>query len=228
MKFENSNLKEGNSYMTKYEWEEFRETGLLQITNQFLHIFGWSIVLEIDDETNKVTNVYPARCGFRGFTEESNAAAYERVAQYMHDNAEELLAESRYTGMEYTKFPLTSCIKEELPLDIILHKDCKGTSEALKILENEIETTHIDDLVLVFDESVVHACNNKTEYNYTQKIQFSELILDEQQTIIVPIIKDGQSSNIGVQIRYNPETKVLSIMEETGAVKSVMFNIYPN
>lgn len=95
MKLENKNLHKGQGQITKYPWETFRKTGLLQLANQFLHIFGWAIVLEVDDN-DKVTDVYPARCGFRGFTEESNSKAYQLVTTYMKDNAEELLSEAEY------------------------------------------------------------------------------------------------------------------------------------
>ena len=40
----------------KKTWAEFRNTGLLLFTNSFLHIFGWAITLEMED--NKVINCY--------------------------------------------------------------------------------------------------------------------------------------------------------------------------
>lgn len=53
----------------KKSWEEFRESGLLFITNQFLHIFGYALVYEFDDDS-KLTGVYPARVRYRGFGQE--------------------------------------------------------------------------------------------------------------------------------------------------------------
>ena len=58
-----------------------------------LHTFGWAIVYDIEDE--KITNVYPARVKFRGFPEQSNTEGYIKVSQYMKDNIDELLEESK-------------------------------------------------------------------------------------------------------------------------------------
>lgn len=57
-------------------WDAFRKTGLLRFVNSFLHIFGWCLVFEFDEETGLVTRVYPARCSYDGFTrsEELNFA----------------------------------------------------------------------------------------------------------------------------------------------------------
>ncbi len=80
--------------ITKKEWSEFRSTGLLLIINQFLHIFGWAIVFQIDDTTGEVKEVYPARVKFRGFDHESQAEAYQKISQFMEDNAKELNQEA--------------------------------------------------------------------------------------------------------------------------------------
>ena len=70
--------------VTKKSWDEFRETGLLLIINQILHIFGWVIVV-VEDESN-VIEVYPARVKFRGFGEKSTEDAYKKVSAYMIDH----------------------------------------------------------------------------------------------------------------------------------------------
>lgn len=62
-------------------WDEFRETGLLLFVNEFLHIFGWCLVVEVHDSGTK--NVYPARTNFRGFGEESQTRAYAKISKYM-------------------------------------------------------------------------------------------------------------------------------------------------
>jgi len=72
----------------KKEWEEFRNTGLVLIINQILHIFGWSIVFEIED--NKIKNVYPARVKFRGFDNNSTEESYRKVGKYLKENIEDL------------------------------------------------------------------------------------------------------------------------------------------
>jgi hypothetical protein len=78
--------------VTKKEWIEFRSTGLLLIINQILHIFGWAIVYEMDGE--EVKSVYPARVKFRGFNNESVSQSYQKISEYMKDNASELLDEA--------------------------------------------------------------------------------------------------------------------------------------
>jgi hypothetical protein len=84
--------------ITKKSWEEFRETGLLLIVNQFLHIFGWAIVFDFEKDEHgqikELKEVYPARVTFRGFSNKSTEANYKKVSQYMKDNAEELLKEA--------------------------------------------------------------------------------------------------------------------------------------
>ncbi len=71
-------------------WEEFRDTGLLLFINQFLHIFGWSIVLEISDEDGSIVKVFPARVKFRGFKEKSVEEAYKKITDYMENTVVEL------------------------------------------------------------------------------------------------------------------------------------------
>lgn len=76
----------------KKNWEEFRRTGLLLIINQLLHVFGWSIVLEIEDD--KIINAYPARVKFRGFDVNSATDAYKKVSKYLEKNANQLNKEA--------------------------------------------------------------------------------------------------------------------------------------
>ena len=76
----------------KKDWKEFRETGLVLIVNQILHIFGWALVFEIEED--EIKSVYPARVKFRGFGNESTSEAYKKVSKYMLDNAETLKEET--------------------------------------------------------------------------------------------------------------------------------------
>ncbi len=73
-------------------WEEFRNSGLLWWVNQQLHIFGWSIVVVMEDD--KILEVYPARVKFRGFDDNNNTQGYIKVSKYMKENADELLKEA--------------------------------------------------------------------------------------------------------------------------------------
>lgn len=79
--------------VTEKSWEDFRNTGLLLYINQILHVFGWAIVFEIDEEKG-FTRVYPARVKFRGFSNESVSKSYSKISKFMHENSEELLKES--------------------------------------------------------------------------------------------------------------------------------------
>lgn len=69
-------------------WDEFRATGLLWFINSTLHLFGWAIVFEVEDD--KVKACFPARCTFRGFDETSNDDGYQKVTKYLKENIEEL------------------------------------------------------------------------------------------------------------------------------------------
>lgn len=79
--------------VTKKEWSEFRSTGLVLIVNQILHIFGWALAFEV--ENDEIKNVYPARVKFRGFDNKSTEEAYKKVSQFMVDNATELNDEAQ-------------------------------------------------------------------------------------------------------------------------------------
>lgn len=79
--------------VTKKEWSEFRRTGLMLIVNQILHIFGWALVFEI--ENDEIKNVYPARIKFRGFDNKSTDEAYKKLSKYMLENAKELNDEAQ-------------------------------------------------------------------------------------------------------------------------------------
>lgn len=74
--------------------KEFRDTGLLLFVNQLLHIFGWAIVVHVDDATD-ISFMYPARVKFRGFDDKSVSEAYLKVSEYIKDNAKQLLDESK-------------------------------------------------------------------------------------------------------------------------------------
>ena len=70
--------------------DDFRNSGLLWFINQQLHVFGVALVVDVDDE-GKAIRMYPGRCKFRGFSEESNTRGYTKLSKYMVEHAEELL-----------------------------------------------------------------------------------------------------------------------------------------
>ena len=78
--------------ITKVDWEEFRDNGLLWFINSILHVFGYSIVFQYDGD--KLENVYPARVKFRGFSEKNNFNGYIALSKYMIQHGEELLKEA--------------------------------------------------------------------------------------------------------------------------------------
>ena len=68
------------SMIKKKSWKEFRDSGLLLLVNQFLHVFGWSIVFEWSEDVEKEPDdVYVARVKFRGFTERSRNRVPDKV-----------------------------------------------------------------------------------------------------------------------------------------------------
>ena len=73
-------------------WEEFRDSKLLWFMNTILHTFGWAIVVESDNDV--ITDVYPARVKFRGFSEKINTEGYIGLSKYIKENCEELLKEA--------------------------------------------------------------------------------------------------------------------------------------
>ncbi len=75
----------------KRSWQEFRDSGLLWFINTILHVFGWAIVIEIDEDN--VIDVYPARVSFRGFDEKRNDKGYYQVSKYLKDNITYILSE---------------------------------------------------------------------------------------------------------------------------------------
>ena len=80
--------------VTKISWEEFREIKMLWFINTILHVFGLAIVVEVEKGTNKITEAYPARVRFRGFSEENNTSGCIGVSEYLKNNAEELYKEA--------------------------------------------------------------------------------------------------------------------------------------
>lgn len=78
-------------------WKEFEKTGLLLLMNQFLHIFGWAIALDVVPDNQKevemVLRAFPARCKFRGFKKDTAETAYSRVTKFMQDNIKDLIKE---------------------------------------------------------------------------------------------------------------------------------------
>lgn len=75
-------------------WEEFRNNKLLWIINTILHIFGWAIICQMSkDNPGEISEVYPARVTYRGFSEQSNTEGYLKLTEYLANNSKELFDE---------------------------------------------------------------------------------------------------------------------------------------
>lgn len=77
----------------KKSWQEFKDNGLLWWVNTLLHTFGYAIVFNVEED-GTILDVYPARVKFRGFDDKIITKGYQKISQYMLDNAEELKKES--------------------------------------------------------------------------------------------------------------------------------------
>jgi hypothetical protein len=75
-------------------WNEFRGAGLLWFINMLLHVFGWAVVVVVEDD-GSVSECYPARTKFRGFSDKDQAEGYLAISQWVADNASTLLEESK-------------------------------------------------------------------------------------------------------------------------------------
>lgn len=74
----------------KREWKEFQNAGLLWWVNRMLHLFGWAIVVE-QEEDGTITKAYPARCRFRGFEEDSDGEGFERLTNHIKEQLPNML-----------------------------------------------------------------------------------------------------------------------------------------
>lgn len=75
----------------KKSWEEFREAGLLWWVNRVIHLFGWAIVVEVDDGGSVIA--YPARVKFRGFDEKTETKGFIGLTSYIKSLIAELETE---------------------------------------------------------------------------------------------------------------------------------------
>ena len=71
-------------------WSEFQEAGLLWWINRSLHLFGWAIVVEMNDDGH-IERAYPARCKFRGFAPEAETRGFRRLTTYLARQSQALL-----------------------------------------------------------------------------------------------------------------------------------------
>lgn len=65
-------------------WDEFRDAKLLWWINRILHTFGWAIVLVKEDD-GTISDAYPAKVTFRGFSEKSEQEGFEGISKLIKD-----------------------------------------------------------------------------------------------------------------------------------------------
>ncbi len=93
-KMEKKDKEEDQKQMVfKKDWKEFRDSGLLWWINTMLHMFGWAIVVQMEDD-GTISDAYPARVKFRGFGEESITNGYRNVTKFLKENIDELQKEA--------------------------------------------------------------------------------------------------------------------------------------
>lgn len=70
-------------------WEEFQDSGLLWLVNTFLHVFGWALLVKVDDDGN-FCGCVPCRTDYRGFTTEVNDEGYLKITDWLKENIDAL------------------------------------------------------------------------------------------------------------------------------------------
>jgi len=62
-------------------WETFQKNGMLWLVNSNLHIFGWNIVIERDEDV--IVDVFPIKTRNGGFSATTNKWGIRRISEYM-------------------------------------------------------------------------------------------------------------------------------------------------
>lgn len=78
--------------ITPMEIDEFREHGFLILVNTILHTYG--VCLSFNPNKPE-EGLRPGFCKFRGFPEASMARMYIALSEYMNENSERLVEESK-------------------------------------------------------------------------------------------------------------------------------------
>lgn len=81
-----------NKMITKKSWQEFRDTGLFLFVNSILHVFGWVIVIEVENDIIK--SCYPARTRYRGFSDKDVEESHKKISTFLKNTSSELEEEA--------------------------------------------------------------------------------------------------------------------------------------
>ena len=79
----------------KKEWKEFRESGLLWWVNRTLHLFGWAICVNVDDDSGEILGAFPAKVKFRGFDQKSEEEGFIKLSAHIKQEVDRLVEESQ-------------------------------------------------------------------------------------------------------------------------------------
>jgi hypothetical protein len=83
-------MGEGIFMIDRKTWDEFRKTGLLWWINRSLHLFGWSIVVEVGED-GAVSVSYPAKTSWRGFDEIAEQEGFAELTNYIASDIRRLV-----------------------------------------------------------------------------------------------------------------------------------------
>lgn len=118
--------------IVKKTWSEFRNSGMLWWVNTMLHMCGWSLVATKKD--GEITELYPARVDFRGFSEDSNTDGYRKVTKYLKQNINDLYNEIKEDKDSVSEVNNLSIVKT----------DAQETGEFIKYTETCNEKNGFD------------------------------------------------------------------------------------
>lgn len=67
------------------KWQKFCDSGLMWWINRQLHLFGWAIYRDLDEQGN-IISIYPDQCDYKGFTEELEEKGFSKLTNYLVNN----------------------------------------------------------------------------------------------------------------------------------------------
>ena len=86
-------MSETKQMIDRRSWKEFQDAKLLWWINRILHTFGWAIVLDHQAD-GSISEVYPARVRFRGFSETGESAGFVGLTKHLGETIADLEREA--------------------------------------------------------------------------------------------------------------------------------------
>lgn len=84
----------GDEMLARSTWADFADSGLFWWVNRGLHLFGWALVRVVEAD-GSISEVFPARCRFRGFDQETEEEGFRKLSDHLEANAQALAAQAR-------------------------------------------------------------------------------------------------------------------------------------